>query len=213
MVLAIAIRNALLMALVPLASAAALGSSTGYFHACYMLIVTEPTITVLVFALLAWVAYNAAQLIPAALEGLALVFARVSLVIVNFGFWVGSLWGDYPAISWRHPEIYSGASWQDQQAWRAAAIHVPDYVFIIGWALAIIAAGIWGAHVNRRWVVTLATTFGAIHFYTQWFERLGANPAAVIIAGLIAVAIAVALWRYHSGGSPTVASAAARRHS
>lgn len=208
-ILALAVRSAFLMALVPLALASALGSSTGYFHACYMLMVTEPTVTTAVFALLAWIAYQAAQFVPAAFEGLALVFARVSLVLVNFGFWVGSLWGDYPLISWRHPEIYSGATWDDQQAWRAAAIHVPDYVFSFGWAAAIIGVGIWAAWANRRWVVTLATTFGAIHFYTQWFGRLGADPIAVIVAGLMAVAIAIALWRYHTRANPQLPSGAA----
>jgi iron complex transport system permease protein len=198
LVLAVAIRSALLMALVPPAMAAALGSSTGYFHACYMLTVTEPTVTVLVFALLAWLAYRAAHRVPPAFEGLALVFARVSLVIVNFGFWVGSLWGDYPGISWRHPEIYSGASWQQLQAWRATAVHVSEHVFIIGWAAALIGVGVWAARANRRWVVTLVTVFGAIHLYTQWFERLGADPIAIILAGLTIVGIAVVLWRYNS---------------
>ena len=40
--LAAAIRGAFLMALVPLAMAGMLGSSTGYVHATYMLMVTEP---------------------------------------------------------------------------------------------------------------------------------------------------------------------------
>lgn len=208
-VLAIAIRSGLLTALVPLALAAALGSSTGYFHACYMLIVTEPTVTAVAFALLAWLAYQAMRFVAAAFEGLAVVFARVSLIIANFGFWVGSLWGDYPGISWRHPEIYSGSAWADQQAWRASALHVPDYVFGLGWAAVIVGVGIWAARANRRWVVTLATAFGAIHFYTQWFERLGADPLAVIAGGLIAVAISVALWRYHSRANPQLPSGAA----
>ena len=43
--LAMLIRSSFLMALVPLAVAAALGSSTGYTHATYMLIVSEPAIT------------------------------------------------------------------------------------------------------------------------------------------------------------------------
>ena len=47
--------------------------------------------------------------------------------------------------------------------------------------------------------VNTAATFGAIHFYTQWFERLGAQPWAIIVAGLTVVAIAVALWRYNVG--------------
>jgi hypothetical protein len=129
-------------------------------------------------------------------EKLALVFARVSLLLANFGFWVGSLWGDYPAESWVHVDTYSGS--ESLERWRAAAFHVPDYVFVVGWAILLIAVGIWGAYENRRWVVNSAVTFGAIHFYTQWFERLGAQPWAIIIAGLSVVAVAVALWRYNA---------------
>jgi hypothetical protein len=47
--LAVLIQNAFLMALVPLAVAGALGSSTGYAHATYMLMVSEPTITIVIF--------------------------------------------------------------------------------------------------------------------------------------------------------------------
>ncbi|HEX3416791.1 MAG TPA: hypothetical protein VHT21_10375, partial [Stellaceae bacterium] len=46
----------------------------------------------------------------------------------------------------------------------------------VAWAIGIIAVGAWAAHTNRRWVVTTAAVFGAIEFYTQWFERLGAEP-------------------------------------
>jgi type VI protein secretion system component VasK len=70
-------------------------------------------------------------------------------------------------------------------------------VFIVGWAILIIAVGAWAAHTNRRWVVTTAAVFGAIEFYTQWFERLGAEPWAIIVAGLTIVAFAIALWRYN----------------
>jgi hypothetical protein len=49
-----------------------------------------------------------------------------------------------------------------------------------------------------------AATFGGIHFYTQWFERLRATPKMVIAAGVIAVAIAFALWRYNQRQSAAV---------
>jgi hypothetical protein len=197
--LAVLIRSGFLMALVPLAVVAALGSSTGYSHATYMLIVSEPAITIGVFSLLAAAAYFVSQHVEPAYEKLALVFARMSLLLVNFGFWVGSLWGDYPGESWMRGGTYSESeSWQ---AWRAAAWHIPDYVFVIGWAVLLAAVGVWGASVNRRWVVNTAAAFGAIHFYTQWFERLGAQPWAIIVAGLTVVAIAVMLWRYNAGRS------------
>jgi hypothetical protein len=184
------------MALVPLAVAAALGSSTGYTHATYMLIVSEPAITVVAFSPLAAAAYIVSQQVARAYERLALVFARVSVLLVNFGFWVGSLWGDYPGQSWVHGGTYSvSETWR---AWRAAAWHIPDTVFAVGWAVLLVAVGIWGAYVNRRWVINTAATFGAIHFYSQWFERLGAQPWAIIVAGLAVFAIAVTLWRYNA---------------
>jgi iron complex transport system permease protein len=196
LVLALLIRSSFLMALVPLAAAAALGSSTGYGHATYMLIVSEPAMTIIAFSLLAAAAYFVSQHVASAYERLALVFARVSLLLVNFGFWVGSLWGDYPGQSWVRGGAYSGS--ETWRSWRAAAWHIPDYVFVIGWAVLILGVGIWGAFVNRRWVVNTAATFGAIHFYTQWFERLGAQPWAIIAAGLTVVALAVLLWRYNA---------------
>jgi hypothetical protein len=70
-------------------------------------------------------------------------------------------------------------------------------VFGIGWALALVAVGIWGAKANRRWVVNIAAIFAAIHFYTQWFERLGANALSVLLGGLLMLAIAIALWSFN----------------
>ena len=180
LVLAVMIHSGLLMALVPLALAGALGSSTGYFHATYMLIVTEPTITIVFFALLALAAYLVGSRVGPAYEGLAIVFARMSLVLLNFGFWVGSLWGDHPGESWA---VGGMESWTAREAWEKAALHVPDWVFTFAWAVLVIGVGIWAARANRRWVVTTAATFGAINFYTQWFERLGAEPWAIIVAG------------------------------
>src|SRR5215813_3218180 len=98
--LAVAIRSGFLMALVPLALAGALGSSTGYQHAVYMLTITEPTITIAFFAVLAGAAYVVSQQVGRAYQQLAITFARVSLILVNFGFWIGSLWGDYPGETW-----------------------------------------------------------------------------------------------------------------
>lgn len=69
--------------------------------------------------------------------------------------------------------------------------------FTAAWALLAIGIGVWAARTNRRWVVTTATTFFAINFYTHWFERLGGEPWAVIIAGLTILGIAVGLWRYN----------------
>jgi hypothetical protein len=194
------------MALVPLALAGALGSSTGYQHAVYMLTVTEPSITIAFFALLTGAAYLISQHVGQANQQLAIIFARVSLILVNFGFWIGSLWGDYPGKTWAQGEGYRLLS--NREAWRAAHLHVPETAFIVGWAILIIAVGVWAARANRRWVVTTAAVFGAIEFYTQWFERLGAEPWAIIVAGLTIIAFAIALWRYNlAGDRPATATA------
>jgi iron complex transport system permease protein len=166
----------------------------------------NPSITIAFFALLAGAAYLISQHVGQAYQQLAIIFARVSLILVNFGFWIGSLWGDYPGETWAHGEGYQ--FWSDREAWRAARLHVPEIAFIVGWAIVIIAVGAWAARANRRWVVTTAAVFGAIEFYTQWFERLGAEPWAIIVAGLTIVAFAIALWRYNlTAGRPATATA------
>ena len=76
-------------------------------------------------------------------------------------------------------------------------------MFIVGWAILIIAVGSWAARNNRRWVVTTAAVFGAIEFYTQWFERFGAEPWAIIVVGLTIVGLATALWRYNLTAGPS----------
>jgi len=41
--------------------------------------------------------------------------------------------------------------------------------------------------------VNTVAVFGAIHFYAQWFERLGASPGSVLTAGLLALILAIGL--------------------
>lgn len=74
---------------------------------------------------------------------------------------------------------------------------IPAYVFSILWAVALLVVGVWGAKANRRWVVNVAAVFGAIYFYTQWFERLGANALSVLLGGLLMLAFGLALWTFN----------------
>ena len=134
-------------------------------------------------------------------EPYARLFALMALLWVNFGFWVGSLWGDYPLEAWMVLDVmsppYGPEAWDALRAWKAKAVFISRDVFSIVWALALAGVGAWGAMHSRRGAVNMAATFGGIHFYTQWFERLRATPEMVIAAGVIAVAIAFALWRYN----------------
>jgi iron complex transport system permease protein len=172
-------RSGLLVTGAVLALSSAVGARTGYLHATYFLGIQEPTVTIVLFSLIALRAYQLARRLPADGERLALVVARTALFLVNFGFWIGSLWGDQ--LAWlRQPAT---------NTWTAPPI-IPNPVFAVTWALALTGVAIWAVGANRRWVVNVAATFGAIHFYTQCFARLGANPVAFVMAGLLTLAFA-----------------------
>ena len=198
--LGIVIRHGVLIALAVFSIAALLGSSTGYWHAAYALWVEEPTFTIVAFGILALAAFVVSRVVAPPYQRLARLFALLCVIWVNFGFWVGSLWGDYPGVSWFGADaIYSESASGDRQAalrhWYEQAMHIPSGVFAVAWALGLLGLGIWAAMRSQRAAINAVATFGAIHFYTQWFERLDASPSMVIAAGAIAVAIAFLLWR------------------
>lgn len=186
---AIVARASLLAALAVLAASACLGARTGYSHATYSLAIFEPTLTVVLFSALALAAYLASKRLPADYERVALVAARTSIFLVNFGFWIGSLWGD-PLMLLRGVERRPGYSMIRDSV-------IPPAVFSVGWVIVLIAAGIWAARANRRWLVNVVAVFGAIHFYTQWFEKLGASPLSVLLGGVLLLGIALALWSFN----------------
>jgi iron complex transport system permease protein len=121
-------------------------------------------------------------------ERIAIAAARMSVVLVNFGFWIGSLWGD-------NLRLVRAVSLNDDAVGmvRRGGAMIPSGVFSIGWALALIAVGVWGVRSNRRWVVNVAAVFAGIHFYTQWFSILGANAVSVLAGGILMIAAAFAL--------------------
>ena len=171
-------RSALLASLAVLMLFAALGGSTYYDAATYGLQVTQPFGTVVLFAALALAAHLLSRTLAPAWERLAVIVARTALVLVNLGFWIGSLWGDELKRLGKH--AHGGVS---------------AGTFAVTWALALIGAAVWAGSTGRRWVLNLAAVFGGIHFYTQWFERVGANPASLLFGGLLVLGGAVLLWR------------------
>jgi len=198
---AVAARSSLLMAGAVLSLAACFGARTGYSHATYMLVVYEPTVTVVVFAALALAAYQVSRRVAAGYERIAIAAARTAVLLVNFGFWIGSLWGD----PLRVPRALASGdlSILDQRIGGEPVI--PAFAFSIVWALALLAVAVWGARVNRRWVVNIAAVFGAIHFYTQWFERLGANAGSVLLGGLLMLGFGFGLWTFNRRAEAKIA--------
>jgi iron complex transport system permease protein len=188
---AIAARSGLLMVAAVLALASCIGARTGYWHATYALSITEPSLTAVLFSLLALATYQLSKRLPSDYERLALMAARTSVFLVNLGFWIGSLWGD------RLNRIRSLGDLLLPPDRDAAAIELPPWLFSAGWALALIATGIWATQAGRRWVVNVVAVFGAIHFYTQWFDKLGPTPMSFLLGGLLMLGFALALWTFN----------------
>jgi len=163
-------RSVLLTVLAVLALSSCLGVRTGYFQASYFLGIQEPALTVALFSIFSIAMYQLSTRLVASYQGIAIAASRTGVFLVNFGFWVGSLWGD-----------------------KTREGMIDDWVFSALWALALLAAGAWAWKQNRRWLVNVVAVFGAIHFYTQWFERLEASAQTVLLAGLLALGFAVAL--------------------
>ena len=161
-------QSALLASLATLMLSASIGARTGYFQASYFLIIQEPVITVLLFSFLSIGLFQLSKTLSSGYKRIAIAASRTGVFLVNFGLWVGSLWGD-----------------------RSASI--PDTVFSLIWAVALVAFAIWAWQRNRRWPLNIAAVFGGIHFYTQWFEYLDASPGTVLIAGLLALGFAIGL--------------------
>ena len=179
---AVLARSGLLATLSVLTLASALGSGTGYLFATYGVWVTRPALTIVVLAALTLGLYLVSLRVPAAYERLALIGARTAILLMNVAFLVGSLFGD--------------TQW-----------HLDRTVFTVGWAVALIAVAIWAVRANRRWVVNTAAVFGALHFYTQWFEALGLSPVSVLGGGVLLIAFGLALRWFNR--KPAIATSAA----
>lgn len=167
---AILAKSKLLSMFSALSLSATIGAMTAYFHASYYLGMQKPALTILLFSILGWGSYQLSQKVAQDYEDIGIVFARTCLFLVNLGFWIGSLWGD-----------------QD----------ISKLTFVIGWALALIIVAIWAIKQQKKWVVNTVTVFGAIHFYTQYFERLGANPGTLMLAGILALGLALFIFNYN----------------
>lgn len=182
---ALVFRNGFLIALAVAALGACVGTGGGYGFASYTLYVQEPLIDIAAFGGLAGLLY---WLLPraGAYQGLAKIAARTAFFFANFGFWVGSLWGDEVGDHFRPPDAATATQ----------AFSIPDYAFTIGWAAALVGVIGLGLRDQNRFVANTGATFLAIHFFTQLFHILGAHPAALLAGGVCLVAVAVGLARF-----------------
>ncbi|KQX39901.1 hypothetical protein ASD04_04415 [Devosia sp. Root436] len=105
-------------------------------------------------------------------ERLAIIAMRTAILLVNVAFFTGSIFGD------------------DLLGWSGL-------YFSVAWAIALLAFGSWAVFANRRWVVNTVAVFGAIHFFTQWFMALGAQPFSILGGGLLLIVFGLALARFN----------------
>ncbi|MDC3080861.1 hypothetical protein OA385_00820 [Paracoccaceae bacterium] len=156
-----------------LSTAQIIGAGTSYFTGSYTIWVSSPVVTIILFSALAFLLYYLSRSISSRYENILITGSRTSVLVANFGFWVGSLFG-------------------------GGEIDVSSELISIIWVLALIGFAVWGWRANRRWVVTVTSIFGTIHFYTQWFTILEMQPASVVIGGVIAIGIGIGIKRLDS---------------
>lgn len=159
--------------------AGSFGAITSYEHQGWTLTFGQPALTVVLFGILAAVAYRVAADDDQS-KHLAVAFARASVLMVNFGFWDGSLWGDHFRTAMYRAHLYTHSE---------SAPVLPAGFFSLAWAACIGWVAIWGAKQRNRRVFNSAAVFGAIHFYTQCFKRFGCSDGVLwadgVVTGLI----------------------------
>lgn len=201
-VVAIIAGSGFLSALSALTLAAVFGGAVGYgFYGSgsYSLGLESRSLAIVVFIILGALAYQLSKRFKSGNERLAVIFARMSLVIVNIAFWIGSLFGDkIGEIDDSKPDfdysILDGAYTSFLPTLVDTAVFVSSDFFAVLWAVAIVLTGVWAVRANSTFTLNTVATFAAIHFYSQWFERFGAEEAwTLLVAGGIAVLIGVGL--------------------
>jgi hypothetical protein len=179
-------RSGVIAAFAPLAFGSWLGSGAGYWHASYSISITQPLVTIAVFSTFSLGLFWALSRVSRHRDVIT-VMARVSFLLMNFGFWVGSLWGD---------DLRTATVAATLQ--RAGPPAIPAAAFSIAWVVALLAALAVGLKTRRRFISNSALTFLGVHFYTQVFETFGAKPVVVICSGLLLVALAFGLVRFNA---------------
>ena len=159
------LKSNLLAAISVLNLSTLLGSGVGFEFFSYFIWLEYPLLTIVTFSILAICFYLVSKKVRADNEKLLITGSRVSIFLVNLGFWIGSLGGDI---------------WLES-----------PHTFSIAWALAIFGIGFWAWKENRVWLINVLGVFGSIHFYTQWFQTLGAEPLSLFLGGVIAIGIAI----------------------
>ncbi|NEX46813.1 hypothetical protein [Pseudotabrizicola algicola] len=190
------------LAIVPFAQM--LSTSTSYFHAAYVFMSPEPTLSILQMSALVVAMVWLGNRLPERSARHSRILATLGFVVANLCALVGSLWGDVvgqtiwgPGYDWTTDmsyEEYDAA----RQAFEANAFVISANAYSILWAIALIAVIAWAAQTNRRALFNAGVTFAAIHAYTQMFESFADEPLAYVIGGFAAIPLAWGMWRLNA---------------
>ena len=190
------------LAIVPFAQM--LSTSTSYFHAAYVFMSPEPTLSILQMSALIVAMIWLGSRVDERTGRHTRILATMGFVVANLCALVGSLWGDVvgqtmwgPGYDWSSDmsyEQYDAA----RQAFQARTIVISEGVYSILWAIALAAIVAWAAHTSRRALFNAGVTFAAIHAYTQMFEGFADEPLAYVIGGFAAIPLAWGMWRLNN---------------
>lgn len=175
-------RSSLLMAIAALSLAATLESALVHVRPMRSLMFLHPAATILVFGLLAWLSHRLSLWLEGDHKRLAIAFNRTSLLLVNLGFWLGSLAGDF----W----------WPPEAIWASGPL-LPDWGFAIVWAIGLLATAVWAIRNGRHRLVNILAVLGTIHVFSQYYARLGGELLSLLVAGGLVVGFVFALVNYN----------------
>ena len=178
-----------------------LDTGTSYFHAAYVFMSPEPTLSILQMAALIAAMIWLASRVGEHTARHARTLTIMAFIVANLCALVGSLWGDTighsiwgPGYAWTLDMTYE--QWEAAEAaFSAKTLVISENVYSVLWAIALIAIIGWAAHTNRRGLFNAGVTFAGIHAYTQMFESFADEPLAYVIGGFAAIPLAWGMWR------------------
>lgn len=187
------------LAIVPFAQM--LSTSTSYFHASYVFMSPETSLSILqMSALVAGMIWLGSR-VEDRTGRHTRILATMGFIVANLCALVGSLWGDVVGQTIWGPayDYNSEASYEQyealREAYEAKALVISANAYSVLWAIALIGIIAWAARTNRRALFNAGVTFAAIHAYTQMFESFADEPLAYVIGGFAAIPLAWGMWR------------------
>ena len=178
-----------------------LSTGTSYFHAAYVFMSPEPTLSILQMAVLMVAMIWLGSRVEERTGRHTRILATMGFIVANLCALVGSLWGDVvgetfwgPGYDWTSDMTYEQYD-AARQAYEASALVISANAYSVLWAIALVAIIGWAAQTHRRALFNAGVTFAAIHAYTQMFESFADEPLAYVIGGFAAIPLAWGMWR------------------